>query len=130
MIELRFASHQFTPEGATSYFPDGAEWRCLPHDTHDYHVIAARCGYERDILRYAQEHELAHHLVAECFGSHSLVLFSLAHGYEPQPCIAAAEESLAINLQRYARTNEHPMVACMPWESLRARFLELAGARP
>jgi hypothetical protein len=73
-----------------------------------------------------QEHELAHHLIAEHFGSHSLVLFALAHGETVAPAFAAAEESLAMNLQRYVRTNEHPFVDRVDWHALRARFLEMA----
>lgn len=120
---------EFTDYGAITRFDDGATWGALPHDTHDYHVIAHRCGYEDDTLRYCQEHELAHHVVAEAFGSPSLVLFALAHGNEAGGAIAAAEESLAINLQRYVRTNEHPMVDGFPWQQARDRFLGLLNPR-
>lgn len=134
MIELRFARLEITDWGARTHFGDGSKWGAKPHDEPHYHAIAHRLGYQGDCLRYCQEHELAHHLVAEHFGSHSPVLWALAHGEKPCPMIAAAEESLAMNLQRFARANEHPFVDCVEWSPLRARFLECAealnGSRP
>jgi hypothetical protein len=127
MIELRFARLRYTPEGAVSFFMDGSSWGATPHDLPHYHALAHRLGYEGDILAYCREHELAHHVLAEGFGSHSLVLFALAHGEQPTPMIAAAEESLALNLQRYARTGENPFVDGADWQALKARFLALAG---
>jgi hypothetical protein len=126
VIELRFATLDFTPQGAVTAFADGSSYGAIPHDEPHYHAIAHRLGYEGDILKYAQEHELAHHLIAESFGSHSPVLWALAHGEEPPAMLAAAEEALALALQRYARTNEHPMIDRMDWAGLRRRFLELA----
>lgn len=127
MIELRFAALEYTPDGAVSHFNDGSSYGALPHDTSHYHALAHRLGYDGDILRYCREHELSHHVVAEGFGCHSLVLWALAHGEQPTPMIAAAEESLALNLQRYARTNENPFVDGCNWPALKARFLQLAG---
>jgi hypothetical protein len=127
VIELRFARLEYTPEGAVTYFRDGSSWGATPHDLPHYHALAHRLGYEGDILAYCREHELAHHVLSEGFGSHSLVLFALAHGEQPTPMIAAAEESLALNLQRYARTGENPFVDGADWPSLKARFLALAG---
>lgn len=126
-MKLRFSSIDFTPDGAVSSFGDGSSYGAHPHpELHSYHVIAARCGYEGDLLRYAQEHELAHAVVAESFGCHSPVLWALAHGEEPSALIAAAEEALVLALQRYARTNEHPMIDRIDWKALKERFLTLA----
>lgn len=126
-IELRFVTLEWTEWGAVSTFHDGSAQPATPHDEPHYHALAHRLGYEGDTLRYCHEHELAHHLIAEHFGSHSLVLFALAHGETVAPAFAAAEESLAMNLQRYVRTNEHPFVDRVDWHALRARFLEMAG---
>jgi hypothetical protein len=126
MIQLRFASLEYTPEGAVTHFPDGSSWGALPHDTPAYHAIAHRLGYEGDTLRYCQEHELAHALIGEHFCSHSPVIWALAHGEEPPAMIAAAEEALVLTLQRYARANEVPMVDRVDWPALKSRFLELA----
>lgn len=126
-MKLRFASLVWTRDGAVSQFSDNAAWGALPHDKPHYHAISHRLGYEGDILRYCQEHELAHHLIGESFGSHSPVLWALAHGEQPCAMIAAAEESLAMNLQRYARTNEHPFVDRIDWGPLKDRFLECAA---
>lgn len=127
-MQLRFATLERTPEGALTTFADGASWPAIPHDTPTYHAISHRLGYEGDTRRYCQEHELAHHVVAEAFGSHSLVLWALAHGEEPCAMVAAAEEALSLALQRYARTNEHPMIDRIDWQTARRRFLELADA--
>lgn len=129
LINLRFASLQFTEDGAVTHFPDGTSWGAQPHDAPHYHALAHRLGYEGDTLRYCREHELAHHVIAEGFGSHSLVLWPLAHGDTCMPMIAAAEESLALNLQRYARTNEHPFVDGADWLALKRRFLGLLDPR-
>lgn len=122
MIHLHYATLEFTSDGAVSHFPDGTHWGAQPHDTPHYHAIAHRLGYEGDILRYCQEHELAHHLVAEEFGRPSAVLSLLAKGLTPPRLSAASEEALAMCLQRYLRTNEHPFVDCVPWEQLRERM--------
>lgn len=127
MIQLRFCQVRWTDFGVETVFPDGAINGAWPHDEPHYHAIAHRLGYEGDILQYCREHELAHNLVAEHFNSHSPVLWALAHGETPCAMIAAAEESLAINLQRYARANEHPFVDRVDWTLLKARFLSLAG---
>jgi hypothetical protein len=122
-IDLRFARLEFTPDGAVSHFPDGTSWGAVAHDVPHYHALAHRFGHEGDILAYCRFHELAHHIVSESFGSHSLVLWALAHGEQPTPMIAAAEEALAMALHRYAMTNEHPCIDCIHWEALKARFL-------
>lgn len=126
MIRLRFATLEFTSDGAVSHFPDGSSWGALPHpEKPHYQHLAFAYGHEGDTLAYCRCHELAHHVIAEGFGSHSLVLWSLAHGEKPAPMIAAAEESLAMNLHRYAMTNDHPQVDGVDWHALRARFLGL-----
>lgn len=130
MIELRFAALEYVPEGAVSHFRDGSSFGALPHDKPHYHAIAHRLGYEGDILRYAREHELAHHLIAEEFDQPSTVIWDLAHDLVPDRFAAAAEEALAMSLQRYARTNEVPMVDRIDWQRLRARFLALTEEHP
>lgn len=129
-FKLRFAELDWIEGvGALTRFPDGSQWGAHPHEAPHYHAIAHRLGYEGDVLAYCQEHELAHHVVAEGFGSHSLVLWALAHGDKPTPMIAAAEESLTMNLQRFARTNENPFVDGADWNALRRRFLGLIDPR-
>lgn len=123
MIETRFAKLEITPEGAVSHFDDGTSYGALPHDEPHYHAIAHRLGYAGDILAYCREHELAHHLIAEAFGSHSPVIWALAHGEQPCRMIAAAEEALAMTLQRYARTNEVPLIEGIDWDVLKCRLL-------
>jgi hypothetical protein len=127
VIQLRFASVEYTPTGAISSFEDGSSYGALPHDEPHYHAIAHRLGYQGDTLAYCREHELAHHLIAEAFGSHSPVIWALAHGEKPPVMIAAAEEALAMTLQRFARTNEVPMIEGVNWLLLRCRLLELSN---
>lgn len=125
MIQMRYCTLEFTPQGAVTHYPDGSSYGALPHDEPHYHALAHRLGYQGDTLAYCREHELAHHVIAESFGSHSMVLFALAHGEKPAPMVAASEESLAMNLQRFVRTNEHPFVDGADWLALRRRFLDL-----
>ena len=123
MIELRFCSVDWTPGGCVSHFRDGRSYGAHPHDLPHYHAIAHRLGYEGDILRYCREHEVAHHVIGEAFDQPSAVLWALAHGAEPSAFDAAAEESLAMNLQAFARTNQVPFVAGVDWSRSRSRFL-------
>lgn len=123
MIELRFASIEWTPDGAVSRFPDGEAWGALPWDTPHYHYLAYRYGHGGDTLAYCRTHELCHHLVAEAFNSHSPIIWALAHGEQPPRMIAAAEEALAMALHRYAMTGEPPMIEGLDWDALKARLL-------
>lgn len=123
MIELRFASVEFTRKGCVSHFRDGSSYGALPHDKPHYHAIAHRLGYEGDIMAYCRDHELAHHLVAENFGWPSHVIWSLAHGTKPDAYEAAAEEALAMMLQRYARAGEVPLIEGVDWDALKGRLL-------
>lgn len=130
MIQLRFARLQFTPDGAVTHFDDGSRWGALPHpEMPHYQHLAFAYGHDGDTLAYCQHHELAHHVLCEGFGSHSLVLWALAHGEQPTPMVAAAEESLAMNLHLYAMTNEYPFVDRINWHALRHRFLGLLDPR-
>jgi hypothetical protein len=122
MIRLRFCTLEYTPEGAVTRFPDGSSYGALPHDEPHYHAVAHRLGYAGDILLYAQEHELAHHLIAAEFNSHSPVIWALAHGEKPPRMIAAAEEALVMALQRYARANELPLIEGVDWDGLKMRM--------
>lgn len=123
MIRLRFASIEYTPNGAVSYFADGSSYGALPHDEPHYHAVAHRLGYRGDILLYCQEHELAHHLIAETFNCHSPVIWALAHGEQPPRMIAAAEEALVMVLQRFTRANEVPLIEGVDWDALKCQML-------
>jgi hypothetical protein len=125
MIALRYASLEYTSTGAVTRFADGSSYGALPHDEPHYHAVAHRLGYCGDIMLYCREHELAHHLIAEEFGSHSPVIWALAHGEVPPRMIAAAEEALVMALQRYARANEVPLIEGIDWDALKRRFLGL-----
>jgi hypothetical protein len=130
VIQLRFAALEFTSDGAVTRFPDGSTWGAQPHpEMPHYQHLAFDYGHEGDTLAYCRVHELAHHVIAEGFGTHSFVLWALAHGEQPTPMIAAAEESLAMNLHRYAMKNENPFVDGVDWPALKARFLGLLNPR-
>lgn len=124
MIKLRFVDVEYTAAGAVSYFHDETRYGALPHpELPSYYVVAHRLGYGDDLLKYCRHHELAHHIISEEFGSHSPVIWALAHGEAPPRMIAAAEEALAMTLQRYAMTNEHPMIEGIDWDALKCRLL-------
>lgn len=127
MIALTTCTLEFTELGAVTRWRDGSMWGATPHDEPHYHHLAFAYGHEGDVMAYCRAHELAHHLIAEHFGHHSPTLWALAHGEQPTPMIAAAEEALAMALHRYALTGQHPFVDCIPWERLRDRFLNLWG---
>jgi hypothetical protein len=124
MIRLDQASIEFTPEGAVSHFPDGATWGAVPHDEPHYHYLAYRYGHGGDRLAYCQAHELCHHLIGEAFKSHSPVLWALAHGEQPGPMAAAAEEALAMTLHRFVMMGEPPLIEGIHWTALKARYEE------
>jgi hypothetical protein len=126
-IKLKFCELDWIEGfGAKTRFPDGTQYGAHPHDSPHYWNVAYRCGYEGDVFAYCREHELAHHLIAENFNSHSPIIWALAHGDKPPPMIVPAEEALALALQRYARSNEPPFIDGIDWRPLKARFLELA----
>lgn len=114
--------------GCRTTFHDGSQWGAFPHDTHHYHVIAHRCGYGDDILRYAQEHEVCH-LVAEewLWDRPSRVLWALAHGDEIAPHDAACEEAVTMTVQRWLRANERPIIGGVDWDGLKRYMLEKLG---
>lgn len=123
MIVLRFASVEWTPWGCVSFFHDQTRYGAHPHTTPGYYAVAARLGYQGDTLAYAREHELCHHLIGEAFDRPSAVIWALAHGQRPEPYAAAAEEALAMTLQRFARCNEQPMIEGVDWSMLRDKLL-------
>jgi hypothetical protein len=125
MIALRFATLEHIPEGAVSRFRDGSQWPAHAHLSPHYHYLAYRYGHDGDVVAYCRTHELCHHLLCEAFGSHSLVLWALAHGEKPTPMIAAAEEALAMTLHRYVTLGEPPLIEGVDWAGLKARYEEL-----
>jgi hypothetical protein len=125
-ITLPHATVTYTPEGCYSTFTDGSSYGALPHDSHHYHVIAHRCGYGDDILAYAREHEVFHHIVGEHFyGGVSPVLWALAHGREISAEEAALEEAMVMTLQRWVRAGERPIIGGLDWDGLKASALDL-----
>lgn len=139
-IQIGSATVTYTSEGAVTTYPDGTSYGALPHDTPHYDEIAKRCGYLKGVWRgrasesaladarraYCLEHEAAHHMVSEwIMGRRSEVLWSLAHGYDPDPADAILEEIAAQTFQRWIRANERPIVAGVDWDDLKSRALEV-----
>lgn len=128
-IRIGTAEVIYTPEGCFTRYEDGTTFGAHPHDTHHYHVIAHRCGYGDNILAYAREHEVCHHIVSEWIGGHtSKVLWPLAHGRDPDLTDAVNEEALAMTLQRWLRANERPIIGGVDWTGLKRRALEALDA--
>lgn len=127
MLQLKYCSIEWTDYGARVVFPGGKECSAWAH-LHDpnYHVIAHRCGYAYDLMRYCREHELAHAIVGQQFyDGHSIVLWSQANGRAvPHKGAAMVEEICAQSLQRWVRTNEYPILAELDWEALRKFFVQ------
>jgi hypothetical protein len=128
MIRTRFAEVQPADWGCTVTFGDASfcqaqHWPESPH----YRVIAHRCGYQDDTLRYAIEHEVAHLIVEEALHNRpSRVLWGLAHGNPLCPKEAAYEECVAQTLQAFVRANQRPIIGPgIDWDAIRARFEEV-----
>lgn len=129
MMQIGTATVRYYPEGAFTTYADGTSYAAHPHDTHHYHVVAHRLGYGDDILRYAREHEVCHHIVSEWIGGHtSKVLWPLAHGRDPDPAEAVYEEALTMTFQRWLRANEQPIIGGVDWTGLKSRALALLDA--
>lgn len=105
MIRFRTASVQIGERDIIATFKDGAINRfcfVIMGDDEEYRAIARWAGYGDDWKRYAIEHELTHHWLADRLGwewSWSL------HDNPPQPWPAhvAWEEHIVNRLQRLAR---------------------------
>lgn len=124
---LKRVSVTLYEHGAYSTFDDGSSYAAEPawNDPH-YTVIAHRCGYGDDLLRYCREHELFHHIAGEEFyGGISPVIWALAHGGEVDPKRAAAEEATVTLIQRWVRAAEEPIIGGIEWARIRDRCLSL-----
>ena len=126
-VELWHCSIVWTDEGCETVFLDGARIGAFPHpQIPHYHVIAHRCGYGDDLRAYCREHEFCHSFMAEkLYGNPSAVLWDLAHGKEPAPGPAVAEEMAAQTFQRWLRANERPIIGGCDWDGLKAEALRL-----
>lgn len=123
--QLTFCSIEWTQRGACVTFPSGRNTEAYPHpEEPHYHVIAHRCGYGDDLLAYCREHELAHCVVMEhLFAQPSFVLNAQVHGIVLESGVSALEELAAQALQRWARTNERPIIGGIDWDRMRTTFL-------
>lgn len=128
VIDLRFAQIRWTDFGCEVEYQDGATISAWPHDTHHYHVISHRCGYQDDILAYCREHEFCHEFLSqELFGRPSQVLFPLAHKRVPRLGLALQEEALTQMFQRWLRAAEEPILDGADWRKLKEQALALLG---
>ena len=120
MLQLKHASIKWTDYGCAVVI-DGKEVGAWPHpEMTDYHVIAARLGYQYDLLRYTREHELCHLIVEEWFYDRpSQILSAIANGKMLSGKTSAYEELMAQTLQRWVRTNERPLIGGVQWDDLK-----------
>lgn len=125
MLHLKHCMIQWTDYGALSIFPDGKECGAWPHpDDADYCLLADRLGYDRDVMAFCREHELAHHMVEQHIHDRpSQVLRAVADGNPLSWPQAAYEEIAAQALQALARKNERPIIGGFDWQAMRAEFL-------
>ena len=127
-IILSHAIVEYNDWGCMSHFNDGSSFGAHPHDTPHYHVISHRTGYQDDILAYAREHEIVHHIVGEYFfGGVSPIIWALAHGHGVTAEEAAKEEALVMLVQRFLRANERPIIGGINWDEIKHRALEVLG---
>ena len=126
--QLLFCRIDLGDDWISTVFPDGTKYGALPHDTPEYRALTERCGYGSDIWAYCWAHEVAHALIGEVvFRGPSRVVWGCAHGkYAPMAEILA-EESLAIELQAFARAGVLPGSSApgFSWFALRDRYLKV-----
>lgn len=128
-VRVGDATVTYTPDGALTIFDDGTSYGAQPHDTPHYHVIAHRCGYGDDLLRYAREHEVCHLIVErEFLDGRPSVLRELADGWPAHPDDAAMEEAMVMTLQRWLRANERPIIGGVEWDRIKRDALALLDA--
>jgi hypothetical protein len=121
--DCRFEFHDW---GCQTIFPDGATVDATPHDTHHYLVVSHRLGYGDNALAYCREHVVCHELIAQFIaGTHSEVLWCLAHGKIAAPAVVTYEELAAQALQRFIRANERPIVSGVNWGALKGYALAI-----
>lgn len=123
MIQLRYATLEYTSWGCWTKFADGTGFGAQPNSEQPhYHVIAHRCGYGDDLMRYTREHELCHLLVEEWLHDRpSRILWGLAHDAPLPAHEAVYEEFAAQALQRFVRAAERPIIGGVDWDGLRRR---------
>ena len=129
-IALKYCTVQADDTMALVSFPDGTSVGAVPHDTHDYHIVSHRLGYEDDILAYCREHEFAHAFLEErLYDRPSQVLWNLAHGLAVDDRAHAYEELAAQTFQRWLRSNERPITAGVDWIQLKREAIALLDER-
>lgn len=132
MIRARIPGGWFevwTHDHCRTVFDDDSTVPASPDGTRDQAETARDLGYGTDVARMVLEHELAHHVLAECRGLvRSPTLYAVAHGSKAPD--AAAEEALVLAFQRYVRIGEvreplHPYVDVITsWRASWARHIE------
>lgn len=109
-------------------FDDGSTVPASPDGTQGQADTARDLGYYA-VERMVLEHDLAHHVLAECRGlDRSATLHAVAHGTSAPD--ASEEEALVLAFQRYARTGDirlplRPYADALPsWIERWTRYLE------
>lgn len=112
MQTIKFKTATVTIEGKhlKATFRDGKEnnfyFDNWIHDNLEYQQIARDMGYD-DVERYAVDHELMHHFIADQLGwNHSFAVYENTWYDEPWPAHIAWEEHIVNKMQRYVKTRE------------------------
>jgi hypothetical protein len=129
-IQLKYCRIEADDQMALVRFPDGTSVGSTPHDTHSYHVISHRLGYEDDILAYCREHEFAHAFMEEKLHDRpSQVLWNLAHNLPIDDKLHAYEEIAAQTFQKWLRSAERPITSGVDWIQMKKEALQLLEGR-
>ncbi len=124
-ITLRHSLIEWTNWGCITYFQDESSIGAHPHDTHHYHIVAARHGHCDDVLMFCQYHEVCHSVWAEwVHNAPSKVLWALAHGKMLSGKESVEEELCVQALHRWITTSEQPIVSGVDWFALKRYALE------
>jgi hypothetical protein len=130
VIQLRYASIEWTNEGCLTRFEDGVELGSYPHDTPHYAVISHRLGYGDDIKSFCRQHDFFHHFAEQFIhNAPSRTLWDVAHNYPDGRTQGhyVYEELVVQACQRWVRANERPIIEGVEWDRFKAEALELLG---
>ena len=106
-VKFRTATVDFYQDSIVSTFNDGKtnSFALIWNNTPEYRQIASDMGYGDDWYRYGQEHELAHHFIADNLGwAYSWALRPFKGKPGPWPDHIAWEEHIVNKFQRFCRT--------------------------
>jgi len=116
LIQFRTAQVTVSKDTVTAVFNDGKTNEFyIPGKDDNYKQIAKWAGYSDDWERYAIEHELTHHFIADNLGwDYSWAVWTQTWFDHPWPNYISWEEHIVNHLQRYTKLGVSDPVNVLP----------------